>query len=80
LLDGTAEEKRRDDDNPQSLFKDDIFQECNGHQTGYIFAVHGGISLDGPKVGVLLGSVDISIQTGDERLHRPHEQHIFNEE
>jgi hypothetical protein len=29
---------------------------------------------------VLLGGVDISAQTGDERLHRPHEQQIFNEE
>ncbi len=64
--------------NPQIEIR--VLQECRGHQTGNIFAVHGGISLNGPKVHVLSGGVDVSTQARDERLHRPHQQHVFDEE
>jgi hypothetical protein len=57
-----------------------MLEEPSGHQTRNMSTVHGCISLNGPNVHVLLGSVDISTQTGDERLHRPHKQHVFDEE
>jgi hypothetical protein len=55
-------------------------EERRGHQRGNIFAVHGDISFNGPKVHVLSGCVNVSTQTRDEGLHRPHQQHIFDEE
>jgi hypothetical protein len=57
-----------------------LLEERHGHQTGNIFAIHGDISLNGPKVHVLSSGVDVSMQTRDERLHRPHQQHVFDEE
>jgi len=57
-----------------------VLKERRGHQTGNIFAVHGGISLDGPKVHVLSGGVIVSAEARDERLHWPHQQDVFDEE
>ncbi len=57
-----------------------VLEERHGHQTGNILAVHGNISLNGPKVHVLSSGVDVSTQTRNEGLHKPHQQHIFDEE
>jgi hypothetical protein len=47
-------------------------EERRGHQTGNIFAIHGDISLNGPKLHVLSGRVNVFAQTRDEGLHQPH--------
>ncbi len=57
-----------------------MLKEPSGHQTENISTIHGCISLNGPNVHVFLGNVDMSTQTGNEGLHRPHEQHAFNEQ
>ncbi len=57
-----------------------MLKERCGHQTENIFAIYGNVLLNGPEVHVLSSGVDVSTQTRDERLHRRHQQHIFEEE
>jgi hypothetical protein len=80
LFDGAAEVSGKMTIICNPYIKICMFEEPNGHQTRNMSALHGRISLNGPNVHVLLGSVDISTQTGNERLHRPHKQHVFDEQ
>ncbi len=72
LLDGTTEVSGQ-----VTIIRDPQIEICTleerrGHQTGNIFAIHGDISLNGPKLHVLSGRVNVFAQTRDEGLHQPH--------
>jgi hypothetical protein len=66
LLDGTTKVSGQVRVIRDPQIKIRMLEEHRGHQMGNIFAVHGSISLDGPKVHVLLRGVDVSTQARDE--------------